>query len=333
MRPDNRADSEDLRLSGAVCRFELVRGGGDGEVARLAELQHGHIHLHQLRAAGIGKNAVAHRVRTGRLHATLPCIYLVGRPQTDVFGRMMAAALHFKGDALISSQTAAYLWGLLDTTQALRDDRAIDVLLVGRNANCPTGVRIQRARSLERRDVRRRNGIPVTSPARTILDLAATMDDLELEAALTAALRRNLVRRSHLGDVMERHPRSKGVGRLRALLDQPQSLHDTRSKYERKLLKLLELAELPVPITNTYVAGKLVDGFWPDLKLVLEFDGWRYHRARDRFENDRLRDQHLTVAGHQVIRVTGRQIDHTPYALVARIAGMITMLRLRASAS
>src|SRR5579863_2119743 len=101
MRPDNRADSEDLRLSGAVCRFELVRGGGDGEVARLAELQHGHIHLHQLRAAGIGKNAVAHRVRTGRLHATLPCIYLVGRPQTDVFGRMMAAALHFKGDALI----------------------------------------------------------------------------------------------------------------------------------------------------------------------------------------------------------------------------------------
>ncbi len=131
---------------------------------------------------------------------------------------------------------------------------------------------------------------------------------------------------------MARNPHAKGIASLRALLEQTESLRDTRSKYERKLLKLLRQAELPLPITNTYVVGKFVDAFWPEFKLVLEFDGWKYHRGRDKFETDRLRDQHLTAAGHHVMRVTARQIDHAPYALVARIAGVIATLRLRSSA-
>jgi very-short-patch-repair endonuclease len=112
------------------------------------------------------------------------------------------------------------------------------------------------------------------------------------------------------------------------LLEQPQSLHDTRSKYERRLVKLLRAAELPLPVTNILVAGKLVDALWPDLKLVVEFDGWRHHGERNRFETDRLRDQHLAASGHQAIRITARQIDDRPYALIARIASVITALRL-----
>lgn len=239
----------------------------------------------------------------------------------------MAAALYFKGDALIAAQAAAHVWGLLDTTQAIREDDPVDVLLVGRNAEQPPGIRVHRTKSLPRQDVRWRNGIPVTSPARTILDLAATMDALELEAVVSIALGKRLVRRSQLDDVMVRNPRTKGIGKLRAVLHQAEPLHDTRSKYERRLLRLLKLAELPLPITNTWVGGKLVDAFWPDLGLAIEFDGWRYHRGRDRFESDRLRDQHLTLAGHHVMRVTARQIDHSPYALVARIAATIANLR------
>ena len=113
-----------------------------------------------------------HRVRTGRLHRTLPGVYLVGRPHADSFGRMMAAALYFRGDALVTGSAAACLWGLLDSTQQLTDRDPIRVLLVGRNGTEPTGVSVHRTRAVARQDIRWRNGIPLTSPARTILDLA-----------------------------------------------------------------------------------------------------------------------------------------------------------------
>jgi very-short-patch-repair endonuclease len=239
---------------------------------------------------------------------------------------MMAAALYLKGDALVTARAAAQLWGLLDTTQLLGDDDAIDVLLVGRNAEQPTGLRIHRAKALTKPDIRWRKGIPVTSPALTILRLAGQMDDLELETVLSAGFRKNIVRRSQLEDVMERNPRAKGIAVLRRLLEQGESLHDTRSIYERKLLKLLRAAELPLPITNTWVGGVYVDGVWPELKLAFEFDGWERHGERDGFEKDRLRDQRLLIAQHQVIRITARQIDHRPYALVARIAAIAAVL-------
>ena len=157
------------------------------------------------------------------------------------------------------------------------------------------------------------------------------MDDLELETVLSAGFRKNIVRRSQLEDVVERNQRAKGIAMLRHLLEQGESLHDTRSIYERKLLKLLRAAELPLPITNTWVGGVYVDGVWPDLKLVVEFDGWERHGERDKFETDRLRDQHLLIAQHQVMRITARQIDHRPYALVARIARVIATLALSAA--
>jgi very-short-patch-repair endonuclease len=75
------------------------------------------------------------------------------------------------------------------------------------------------------------------------------------------------------------------------------------------------------------VAGKDVDAYWPDLRLVIEFDGWKYHRGRSRFETDRLRDQHVTAAGHHVMRITARQVDYRPYALIARIATTMANLR------
>ncbi len=319
-------------LSGSIIRFEQVRGRGDAEIARLAELQHGHVHLHQLRAAGIKRGAILHRIQTGRLHATLPAVYLVGRPQRDVLGRMMAAALYFRGDGLVTGRPGAQAWRLLDTTRQLGADAPISVLLVGRNATAPPGVVAWRTQALARQDVRWRQGIPLTSPARTILDCAREMNELELESVLAVALGQNMVRRAQLKDVMERNSYAKGIGVLRQLLAQTEPLHDTRSEYERKLLELLRAADLPLPITNTWVAGQFVDGVWPDLKLVLEFDGWKYHGGRSKFETDRLRDQHLIVAGHQTMRITARQIDQRPHALIARIASAITTLRLNRAA-
>jgi very-short-patch-repair endonuclease len=241
----------------------------------------------------------------------------------------MAAALYYRGDGLVSGNAAACVWGQLDSTRQLRDRDPIRVLLVGRNGMEPEGISLHRARTVARQDVRWRHGIPLTSPARTLLDLAATVDDLELESALLASLRKNLVRRSSLIDVVDRNPRAKGIGVIRQLLASVTSLHDTRSIYERKLLALLRAADLPLPLTNAMVAGKVVDGVWPDLKLIYEFDGWEYHR--DKFESDRLRDQGMLAAGHQVLRISGRQIDREPYALIARFASTMAGLKLRSS--
>jgi len=245
----------------------------------------------------------------------------------------MAAALYFKGDALVSGRAAAQAWGLLDATQLPREDDPVEVLLIGRNASPPAGVLVRRTGRIADQDIRWRGGIPVTSPALTILRVAGQMDEFELETVLSAGLRKNLVRRSQLIDLMERNPRAKGLARLRGLLEQTASLHDTRSKYERRFLRLLKAAELPLPSTNTWVGDVYVDGVWPDLRLVYEFDGWDRHGERDGFETDRLRDQRLLIAGHQRIRITARQIDRHAYALIARLASMITTLRLQATAA
>ncbi|HEX3802677.1 MAG TPA: hypothetical protein VHV75_07555 [Solirubrobacteraceae bacterium] len=286
------------------------------------------MHRLQLGAAGIGRGAVIHRLQTGWLQLTVPSVYRLGPADNGRLGRRMAAVLHFKGNAVVAGLDAADLWQMLDTTQQLTDDHPIDVLLVARSAHPVAGVRVRRVQALARQDVRWRNGIPVTSPARALLDLAGELDDLELETAASVAFRVHGLRPSQLADVASRNPGAKGVARLRDLCDRPQELRDTRSRYERRLLKLIGAAELPLPVTNVTAAGHMVDMLWPDLNLVIEFDSWSIHGRRGNFETDRLRDQNLAATRHQVMRVTARQIDDAPYALVARLATVMAMLRL-----
>jgi very-short-patch-repair endonuclease len=176
--------------------------------------------------------------------------------------------------------------------------------------------------TLPSNEVRLRHGIPLTSPSRTLLDLASRLTTLELEAALANARRMRLVRDTQIRHTLAAAPqRTAGIARLRALLDGEVKPRDTRSIYERKLLHLIDLAQLPRPATNVTVAGHLVDMFWPDAGLVVEFDSWAFHGDRQAFERDRARDQNLTVSGLRVTRVTAHQVDNQSYATIARLAG------------
>ena len=178
-------------------------------------------------------------------------------------------------------------------------------------------------RSISLEDVRVREGLPVTSPARTIVDLAGTLDLDELEAAYALALRRRLTTPQEIAEAMARAPHSKGVASIRELTAQRGRFTLTRSKYERKLIQLLGRADLPVPRVNAKAEGHEVDLLWPEHRLIVEFDGFAYHSDRQSFEQDRLRDQRLIAAGYRVIRITARQLDHTPEAVVARIAAAL----------
>jgi very-short-patch-repair endonuclease len=160
----------------------------------------------------------------------------------------------------------------------------------------------------------------VTTPARTILDLAAVASPRELEQALAEAQARRLVRRSDLLPLLARFQRRPGVAALRSLLDADARPSLTRSEAEERLLALIRAAELPAPEVNVHIGRYEVDLLWRDQGLVVEVDGFRYHSSRSAFERDRLRDAELGGRGLRVMRVTWRQIVVRPEALVARIA-------------
>jgi very-short-patch-repair endonuclease len=239
-------------------------------------------------------------------------VFLLGAAPPTPMARARAAALACGEGAVVSHRSAAELFGLLPTSGG-----DIDVTVVGRNPGQHPGIRLHRPRAMARHEVTRMRGIPMTAVARTICDLAATEPVDEVEHAFQEALYRDIVTTTALAAVLEREPKRKGASIIKALLADPRL---TRSERERRLLRLLDQAQLPRPITNVHLHGYLVDAYWPDQGLVLEFDGWQGHGHRDAFERDRKRDQVMLANALRPMRATDRHLQHEPVALVARIA-------------
>jgi very-short-patch-repair endonuclease len=226
--------------------------------------------------------------------------------------RARAAVMACGPGAVLSHRSAAELFRLLPETV-----REVHVTIAGRNPGIEPGIRLHRPRALARHYVTKMRGIPVTTVARIIADLAATEPPRVVEDAFQEALYRRIVTPAAVAAVVEREPRRKGAPVIRALLDDPRM---TRSDRERALLKLIDAAQLPRPLTNVRLHGYLVDAYWPEHGLVLEFDGWQAHGHRHAFEDDRKRDQVMLANALRAMRVTDRHLVHEPMALAARIA-------------
>jgi very-short-patch-repair endonuclease len=159
------------------------------------------------------------------------------------------------------------------------------------------------------------DGIPITAPARTLVDLAASSGVDRIERLINEADRLDLVDPVMLRGALGDYRGQRGVGRLRAVLD-PRFFRPTRSGLERRFLRLVDRAGLPVPLTREWVNDFEVDFYWPDLGLVVETDGARYHRTPSRQTRDRERDQAHTVSGLTQLRFTEDQIDfEAPYVI------------------
>ncbi len=301
-----------------VWRLEAVRGRGDAEVARIAELQRGIIARAQLLAAGISAAGIKHRLQGRRLHVVHPGVYVVGRPRLEPLAGCTAAVIHLRGQGVLSHVSAARIWQLTEAPEL-----PVEVITRATGAKTRPGIVVHRSRTLGEIDIQRCDRLPVTSPARTLVDLASTLDPDELEAAYAIACRRGLVDRSQVVSAIARASLSRGVATLRALLDRDGSPMLSRSGYEHKLIALLRRAELPAPEVNASVLGMEVDLLWREQQLVVEFDGFGFHASRAAFERDRLRDQRLVAAGFRVIRITARQLDQHPEAVLARIAAAL----------
>jgi very-short-patch-repair endonuclease len=218
---------------------------------------------------------------------------------------------------VISHSSAANLWGFVAV-----DDEGIHVTVIGRRRRSRPRLIVHYASTLDPRDVRRLHGLPLTSPARTILDLAAT-GYRDLDRAFGDAHAQRLVTAREIEDLLERAGPRAGTRALRALQTDNASGF-TRSEAERLLRALLRSANLPTPRFNARIAGYEVDAVWPDRRLVVEVDGYAYHGHRAQFERDRRKDLALTAAGYRVIRVSWRQLTREPFALIAVISSALS---------
>jgi very-short-patch-repair endonuclease len=197
--------------------------------------------------------------------------------------------------------------------------RQIDVVVARDWAPRRPGIRVHRTLSLTQRDVRRVDEVPVTSPARTLLDLGADLARDDHEAVVADALRRHLVRPVDLEEQLTRNGRLRGAASLRAILETESGPAFTRSAAERRLLALVRNSSLPSPVVNARVAGYEVDFLWPHERVIVEVDGFQWHADRTAFERDRERDAELQALGYRVVRVTWRQLTQEPAAVVRRL--------------
>ena len=217
----------------------------------------------------------------------------------------MAAVLVCGDGAVLSHSSAGALWGL-----CLQEWEIEISIPLRRNVRRP-GIRVHRRRVLSASDLRERSGIPVTSPIRTLIDLAPRMSIAQRERAINEADRRDLVSPSELRVALDRTERGPGVGLLRATLDH-RTFALTESELERRFIPLALKAGLPTPLTRQHVNGYRVDFYWPELGLVVETDGLRYHRTPAQQARDRRRDQAHTAAGLITLRFTHEQVRYEP---------------------
>jgi very-short-patch-repair endonuclease len=302
-------------VSGA--RISLASGSVEGLIAEIAGVQRGRVARYQLRSAGIDRHAIDRRVKTGRLIVKHPGVYMVGHAADVELGDETAALLACGPTAMLSHHSAATLWGL-------RPGRArpIHVLVPrGRHGVLPEGVVVHntildcgRTTHLD---------LPITSPARTLLDIAAGLGARDLEYILEEGLGpKRLLTEAEAAEVASRAGRHPGAGTLRRVLATRTGTL-TESKAQRRLLELIREAGLPFPKTEQPLLGYRVDLLWPELKLVVEVDGYQSHGTRGAFERDRRRDAKLQAAGFTVIRSTARDIEYRPWAVIAALAQAI----------
>jgi very-short-patch-repair endonuclease len=299
-------------------------GGREGvrrerEIAALAERQRGVVAQRQLIALGLSQRAIECRLESWRLRLVHREVYAVGHSQLSTQGRWVAAVLAYGEGALLSHRSAAALWGLARPRTSVVDLTAP----AGRQ-----GIRrrqriwIHRCR-LYPEDRAVHAGIPVTTVARTLFDLAEFVSFKRLESAWEEADRLNLLRLSAVEGVCERGYGRRALRPIRRLLTEARAPTITRSPLEDDFAAFCREHRLPMPSFNTTALGHEVDALWPQQRLAAELDSWEFHRHRAAFERDRARDAALQVADYRTIRITNRRMNNEAPALANELRALL----------
>jgi Protein of unknown function (DUF559)/Transcriptional regulator, AbiEi antitoxin len=297
----------------------LLHTPGDPQVAELARRQEGIVSAAQLLAVGLGRGAIKWRVRRGRLHPLHRGVYSVGHAALTPTARLWAAVLACggPGTAVLSHRSAAAVWELMSSPGG-----PVDVTTL-REAYSTRAIRVHRTRTLRPADVTTRNGLPLTTPTRTLIDLADVLTPHRLERACHRAEILRLLDAAALRAYLDALP-GRRTRALRNALDSlgagPQA---TRRELEERMLALIAEHGLPRPLVNTIVEGHEVDFYWPHARVIVETDGAATHLTPTAFERDRRRDAELTVAGYRVIRITWRRLTQQPETVARMLRALV----------
>jgi len=270
---------------------------------------------------GFSEGSIKHRVDRGRLHPVGRGVYAVGQPHLTREGRWMAAVLACGEAAALSHRSAGALWGI-----GVERAGRIDVSIRRKSDVRRPGIHVRVRPSLSAGDVGSRRRIPVTTLVRTLIDLATELSRSQLERAVNEADKHDLVDPEGLRSALNEYAGQPGVRLLRTLLDR-HTFRLSDSELELRFRPIATAAGLPTPDTKRVVNGFEVDFFWPELGLVVETDGWRYHRTPAAQARDALRDQTHTAAGLTRLRFSHHQVRHEPQRVRRVLARTAANLR------
>ncbi len=266
----------------------------------------------QLLGLGLSDDAIAWRVRSGWLRRVHSGVFSVGRQPLTLQAHFLAAVVSYGSRAVLSHRSAAVLWGVLPS-RGPRVDVTVQSGARGR------GAIVVHRQPLGKEEITVRHAIPVTTPTRTFLDLAAVVSDREFERAIDEAAYLRL----DLSGLQPRPGRRGGARITRVLAEHQAGTTRTRSSMEEQMLALCRCHGLPAPRVNQVVEGHERDFVWPAQRLVVETDGWQAHGTRQAFEADRLRDAHLLAAGWRPVRLTWKRLNREPGAVAKQLRQML----------
>ena len=296
---------------------KLSRQDVDDRVAQLAARQWGVVSLDDLRACGVSKREIATRVRRRVLHPMYRGVFAVGHPNPEREGRFLAAVKACGPGAVLSHRSAGALWGFVESFDGLPE-----VTVTAGRTPRHAGLRAHRTRALDgERDVRVWRGIPVTSPARTLVDLASQPTARDLRSAVRRAQSLKLVRPGELVDCLARHVGRPGSRELATIIATGPA--PTRSVLEDVVLDLILRGGFEHPDVNVpmFVDGRKVvpDFRWRRQRIVVEADSSTWHDHKLAREDDAERQALLEAHGERVLRVTWDQAVQRPTETIARL--------------
>ncbi|HEV7846525.1 MAG TPA: type IV toxin-antitoxin system AbiEi family antitoxin domain-containing protein [Thermoleophilaceae bacterium] len=286
----------------------------DRRAAALAAGQFGVVTYAQLLACGLTRHRVEQRVRARQLQRLWRGVYAFGHRELTARGMLLAAVLACGPGARLSHRLAAHHSELLAFGPA-----NIDVTVPTKGGRPRRqGINLHCCRFLDPRDLMNKDGIPITTPARTLVDLSGIVPARQLERAFEQARIRRLIRPGELEDALGRAA-GRNTRALRMLLDaEKNSTTFTRSDLEERFLALIRSAGLPEPEVNARLHGYEVDFLWREQRRVIEVDGYAYHSTRQAANRDRRKDNDLELAGFPVTRFTGDQVMSEPHETLER---------------
>lgn len=304
-------------------RFLVVTGPPDDRLSQLLEAQHACVSRRQLLAAGLTDNQIRTRTTRHQLELVHLGVYTAaGIPELPL--RLEAAALLACGPAaVLGLLTAAEMWKLLPPPPG--PSRVSVLVTAGSRGRSLAGIDLHRTTTLTTGDIRHLHGLPLTSPERTLIDLASldAVGDRQLEHALDEALGRRITSLTKLTDAIAGHRSQPGAARLKRQIAARTTSTITKSDFEARFLKLIRQAGLPDPQTQARFGVFEVDAYWPHARFAVEFDSYQWHRVKTNFERDRRKDRTLQRLGIQVTRITWSQMRNDALELIADIATTI----------